>query len=403
VLTSISTERKQREVGYLGKQVFELSNHLGNVLATITDKKLQVSLNTTSTAYFEAEVQTVQDNYAFGMQMPGRKLSGGYRYGFNGKENDNEVKGEGNSQDYGMRMYDGRIGKFLSLDPLTKQYPWYTPYQFAGNKPIWCVDLDGLEDSIATKGLFSGMKYIIEVNKDKPKIGTITVHVPSNIKLAVDLDGADVYHPNNEGIDNNVNGDIYKDEKGKFFGKSKSDPMYGVVKDNDGNPLIQDDKMRAPGFFISQNFVTISGSSNNSPDHYINSIDVPYLAVSQSFLNTTGANWGDIGIITNMNNCATTYFIIGDKKGNMNNIEMSLKAFNNLNIDLIKKVGKSYDKLKSIERVVGNKNDPLEIKIFLDSGIKGKKNQGENRGLSSEKEIKSKGEKYASQLNKKPQ
>jgi RHS repeat-associated protein len=132
-------------VGYLGKQIFELSNHLGNVLATITDKKLQVSTNTTSTAYFEAEVQTVQDYYAFGMQMPGRKLSGGCRYGFNGKENDNEVKGEGNQQDYGMRMYDGRIGKFLSVDPLTKQYPELTPYQFASNSPIFAIDRDGLE------------------------------------------------------------------------------------------------------------------------------------------------------------------------------------------------------------------------------------------------------------------
>jgi RHS repeat-associated protein len=142
---SVSTDSKQREVGYVGKQIFELSNHLGNVLATITDKKLQVSTNTTSTAYFEAEVQTVQDYYAFGMQMPGRKLSGGCRYGFNGKENDNEVKGEGNQQDYGMRMYDGRIGKFLSVDPLTKQYPELTPYQFASNSPIFAIDRDGLE------------------------------------------------------------------------------------------------------------------------------------------------------------------------------------------------------------------------------------------------------------------
>jgi RHS repeat-associated protein len=145
IVTSVSTDSKQREVGYLGKQVFELSNHLGNVLATITDKKLQVSLNTTSTAYFEADVQTVQDYYAFGMEMPGRKLSGGYRYGFNGKENDNEVKGEGNQQDYGMRIYDGRIGKFLSVDPLTLKYPFWTPYQFAGNMPIKYIDLDGLE------------------------------------------------------------------------------------------------------------------------------------------------------------------------------------------------------------------------------------------------------------------
>jgi RHS repeat-associated protein len=59
-----------------------------------------------------------------------------YRYGFNGKENDNEVKGQGNQQDYGMRIYDPRLVKFLSMDPLIRSYPWYTPYQFAGNKVI---------------------------------------------------------------------------------------------------------------------------------------------------------------------------------------------------------------------------------------------------------------------------
>ena len=69
-----------------------------------------------------------------------------YRYGFNGKETDNEVKGNGNQQDYGFRIYDPRVAKFLSVDPLRNDYPWYTPYQFAGNKPIWAVDLDGLEE-----------------------------------------------------------------------------------------------------------------------------------------------------------------------------------------------------------------------------------------------------------------
>jgi len=72
------------------------------------------------------------------------------RFAFNGKENDNEVKGIGNQQDYGFRIYDTRIAKFLSVDPLTKDYPWYTPYQFAGNKPIWAVDLDGKEEFFAT-------------------------------------------------------------------------------------------------------------------------------------------------------------------------------------------------------------------------------------------------------------
>ncbi|RDC58435.1 hypothetical protein DU508_00050 [Pedobacter chinensis] len=80
--------------------------------------------------------------------MPSRSYSlnnATYRYGFNGKENDNEVKGAGNQQDYGMRIYDGRIGRFLSVDPITASYPELTPYQFASNRPIDGVDLDGLE------------------------------------------------------------------------------------------------------------------------------------------------------------------------------------------------------------------------------------------------------------------
>jgi len=70
------------------------------------------------------------------MMQPGRKYSAGngYRYGFNGKEIDKDISLGG--QDYGMRIYDGRLGRFLSVDPMTANYPWYTPYQFAGNKSI---------------------------------------------------------------------------------------------------------------------------------------------------------------------------------------------------------------------------------------------------------------------------
>jgi RHS repeat-associated protein len=53
------------------------------------------------------------------MVMPGRTYTAGigFRYGFNGKENDNEIKGiEGSQQDYGLRIYDSRLGRFLSVD-----------------------------------------------------------------------------------------------------------------------------------------------------------------------------------------------------------------------------------------------------------------------------------------------
>jgi RHS repeat-associated protein len=129
------------------QKTYELSNHLGNVLTTITDRKLGIS-NTTNGPlnYYKPEYVSVTDYDPFGMQLNDRVLnSGSNRYGFNGKENDNEVKGDGNQQDYGFRIYDPRLGRFLSVDPLTKSYPELTPYQFASNTPIQAIDLDGLE------------------------------------------------------------------------------------------------------------------------------------------------------------------------------------------------------------------------------------------------------------------
>jgi hypothetical protein len=55
-------------------------------------------------------------------------------------------------------MYDTRIGRFPSVDPLAAKYPFYTPYSFAGNKPIWAVDLDGLEEYYTSQGQLLG-KY----------------------------------------------------------------------------------------------------------------------------------------------------------------------------------------------------------------------------------------------------
>ncbi len=71
----------------------------------------------------------------------------GYRFGFNGKEKDPEgMGGGGSTYDYGFRIYNPNLGKFLSVDPLFRDFAWYTPYQFAGDKPIVALDLDGRED-----------------------------------------------------------------------------------------------------------------------------------------------------------------------------------------------------------------------------------------------------------------
>jgi RHS repeat-associated protein len=143
----------------VGRKRYELNNHLGNVLTTITDK--QVVDTTGLTHYYTADISTAQDYYAFGALMPGRMFgTTSYRYGFNGKENDNEVKGVGNQQDYGMRIYDPRVGRFLSVDPLQTKYPELTPYQFAGNTPISAVDLDGKEPKIVVSNQPTGYTQI---------------------------------------------------------------------------------------------------------------------------------------------------------------------------------------------------------------------------------------------------
>jgi len=136
-----------------GRKMYELTNHLGNVLATVTDKKVLFDNNNDNVADWSVpEISTANDYYPFGMLMPGRTLSAeDYRFGFNDKENLNDVKGVGKIQDYGMRIYDPRLGKFLSVDPLTKSFPDLTPYQFGSNTPIMAIDLDGLEAWIATQ------------------------------------------------------------------------------------------------------------------------------------------------------------------------------------------------------------------------------------------------------------
>jgi RHS repeat-associated protein len=131
-----------------GNKFYEISNHLGNVLTVINDKKdgqLDSATSLNYYGYYTPQIVSAADYYPFGW-VSRNFQSNAYRYGFNGKERDDAVKGgEGTQLDYGMRIYDPRVGRFLSVDPLQKKYADLTPYQFASNTPIQAIDLDGLE------------------------------------------------------------------------------------------------------------------------------------------------------------------------------------------------------------------------------------------------------------------
>nr|WP_294862107.1 hypothetical protein [uncultured Fluviicola sp.] len=124
-------------------------------------------------AQYAPDVISYSDYSPYGTLLDGRHGNDNtYRYGFQGQERDDEIKGAGNSYNYEYRMQDPRIGRFFACDPLESKYPWYTPYQFSGNKLIWCIELEGLEETKSGSnsstefgaGELTGSRFILNVS-----------------------------------------------------------------------------------------------------------------------------------------------------------------------------------------------------------------------------------------------
>ena len=98
-------------------------------------------------------IRTCSDYSPFGVELDGRTVSGGYRFGFQGSEKDNEFKGDGNSYTTEFRQLDPRLGRWLSVDPLAVNYPNITPYQFCADNPLLFFDPDGKDIIIAVTSM----------------------------------------------------------------------------------------------------------------------------------------------------------------------------------------------------------------------------------------------------------
>ncbi len=120
---------------FAGQKLYEINDYLGNVRAVVKDVK------TTANA---AILNSASDYYPYGMIMPGRDFqSSDYRYGYQGKERDDDLKTNGNSYDFGARLLDPRVGRWLSMDALKEEFPSESPYCAMGNDPVNMIDPDG--------------------------------------------------------------------------------------------------------------------------------------------------------------------------------------------------------------------------------------------------------------------
>ncbi len=123
---------------------YELTDHLGNVCAVVTGRLLDGNGGGTAK---QAELVSAQGYEPFGSLLPGRNYSSSsYNYGFQGQIKDDEINSSvGTSYAFEYRIHDPRIGRFLSIDPLSNRYPWNSPYAFSENRVIDMIELEGAE------------------------------------------------------------------------------------------------------------------------------------------------------------------------------------------------------------------------------------------------------------------
>ena len=118
------------------------------------------------------------------------------RYKFNGKEL--QTTGNLGLLDYGARMYDAKIARWLVQDPLAEKLYSVTPYRFSLNNPTNIVDPDGLSDYFDFNGQYLGsdganddfVRIITQENWQKIQITNQDGVTESNVELALQLSTA---------------------------------------------------------------------------------------------------------------------------------------------------------------------------------------------------------------------
>lgn len=164
----------------LGRRYYELTDHLGNVLATVLDRRTgSGSFAGPGASFYDhwhADIAQASDYYPGGMMMPGRyKEYDWSRMGSQSQQKDDEVYGKGNLYAYKYRMNDARINRFFSPDPLHRQYPHNSDYAFAENDLTRAIELEGLEKYIVTidKAWKNGAQDITYTKIQLPKAGSL--------------------------------------------------------------------------------------------------------------------------------------------------------------------------------------------------------------------------------------
>ncbi len=193
--------------------------------------------------YYTSNIVNFSDYYPFGMLQPNRH-GGEYRYGFNGMEKDDEVKGNGNHLDFGARCYDSRLGRWLSLDAYAIEYPSLSDYVFVANSPIIFIDPDGNKIKYANNAARKAIKPMLKKMKKNSSAVLVAYKIMKKCKKIV------------------------------TFELGKENKTGATAQNGDDNAVLPEDAYNGEGTDVTITFnpdkefggIDVNGSQNRSPD-----------------------------------------------------------------------------------------------------------------------------------------
>ena len=189
----------------LPERLYELRDHLGNTRVVFGHNTPSNNLASGIKAYF--------NYYAFGSGQVERTYSPlSSLFTYNNKRNVSGnltgVNAASGLLDYGARWYRSDYGRFLSIDPLAQEFPWQSPYLYAGDNPIYFIDAEGK----------SGVAYKTDLkNKDGRPIVKVVTNVfiygagaNEQARVAIETDANKNWNNNGEYFVTMIDGEMYE-------------------------------------------------------------------------------------------------------------------------------------------------------------------------------------------------
>lgn len=212
--------------------------------------------------------------------MPGRKYQSGaasYQYGFGGKRKDNEMYGEGNAYDFEARIFDPRLVRWLSVDPLFSSYPYQSPYVSMSNNPLNRIDPTGMGD---------------HYTKDGKRLGSDGKKVTQGKgKKAKQVDDNKAYLTTQKVFDDNT-----KDGKTDWDAiiASSETTLLGVnnstLQDMASSVWDESGGNRIESFALASTVINASGTNNNSITNFLKTQTANYYGKKSYAVTGNGKN-----------------------------------------------------------------------------------------------------------------